>query len=547
MDITIEGNIVDLTGSEIYPGALKISNGRIAEIKRRTGPFSHYIIPPFVDAHVHIESSMLVPSEFARLAVRHGTVATVSDPHEIANVLGIAGVRFMLENSKTVPFKFHFGAPSCVPATPHETSGGRIGVEEIEDLFRTTTVNHLSEVMNFPGVINRDSEVMKKIETAKRHEKPVDGHAPGLRGDVLRRYISAGIGTDHESLSLEEAEEKIQAGMKVLIREGSAAKDLMMLLDLIDRYPDHCMFCTDDCHPDHLVNGPIRDMVRKAISSGIDKFKVLRAASLNPVTHYRLDVGLLRQGDPADFLIIDNLSDFNLLRTFINGQVVSEGGRSLIAQRPVSPVNNFDTAEKKLSDLTVKRDGEKMNLIVAEDGKITTGREVVTPKVIEGKVVSDTDRDILKIAVVNRYYDAPPSVAFVKGFGLRKGALAASVAHDSHNIIGVGASDRDLLRALNNVIKNRGGMAVVTDEYEKSIPLPVAGLMTDMDGLEVAVRYREVDRFAKELGSSLSAPFMTLSFMALTVIPSLKLSDRGLFDSANFRFIDLFDVEPPDR
>ncbi|NOY65435.1 MAG: adenine deaminase [Nitrospirae bacterium] len=540
--MSIEGNIVDVINSDIYPGIIEIRDGRIIKIRRTSSDYSHYIIPPFVDAHVHIESSMLVPSEFARVAVRHGTVATVSDPHEIANVLGISGVRFMLDNGKTVPFKFYFGAPSCVPATEHETSGGRIGAEEIEELFKTTEVNHLSEVMNFPGVINNDPDITGKIEIARRYGKPIDGHAPGLRGDALRKYISSGISTDHECLSLEEAEEKIQSGMKILIRQGSAAKDLMMLLELIDRYPDNCMFCTDDCHPDDLVKGPVREIVKNAIASGIDKFKVLRCVSVNPVKHYGLDVGLLQEGDYADLLIIDNFKDFNILKTVINGKIVSDGGRTLVEQIPVSPVNNFNIVEKRLSDFTVKKSGEKINLIIAEDKKIVTGRERVIPKVSDDYLTSDPERDILKIVVINRYHDAPAAVAFVKGFGLKKGAIASSVAHDSHNIIAVGVSDRDLLRAVNNIISNRGGMAVASDEYEECIPLPVAGLMATDDGFEVAERYHRIDSLAKALGASLSAPFMTLSFMALPVIPSLKLTDRGLFDSVNFRFISLFET-----
>jgi adenine deaminase len=540
--ISIEGNIVDVINADIYPGTIEIREGKIVNITRASGAYSHYIIPPFVDAHVHIESSMLVPSEFARVAVRHGTVATVSDPHEIGNVLGIAGVKFMLDNSKTVPFKFYFGAPSCVPATEHETSGGRIGAEEIEELFKTTEVNHLSEVMNFPGVINNDPDITGKIEIARKYGKAIDGHAPGLRGDALRKYISSGISTDHECLSLEEAEEKIQSGMKILIRQGSAAKDLMMLLELIDRYPDNCMFCTDDCHPDDLVKGPVREIVKKAIASGIDKFKVLRCVSVNPVKHYGLDVGLLQKGDYADLLIIDNFKDFNILKTVINGKMVSDGGRTLVEQIPVSPVNNFNIVEKRLSDFTVKKSGEKINLIIAEDKKIITGRERVIPKVSDDNLTSDPERDILKIVVINRYHDAPAAVAFVKGFGLKKGAIASSVAHDSHNIIAVGVSDRDLLRAVNNIIRNKGGMTVASDEYEECIPLPVAGLMATDDGFEVAERYHRIDSLAKDLGASLSAPFMTLSFMALPVIPSLKLTDRGLFDSVNFRFISLFET-----
>ncbi len=536
----ISGNIVDVPNATIYPGTLQIRDGRIVNIVKDRKGYDTFILPGLVDSHIHIESSMLVPSEFARLAVVHGTVAAVSDPHEIANVLGVDGVKYMIENGSTVPFKFYFGAPSCVPATPFETSGAAIEAEQIEELLRRDDIKYLSEMMNFPGVLSSDPGIMAKIKLAKKYGKPVDGHAPGLRGRRLEKYVAAGISTDHETLEKREALEKIKLGMKIMIREGSAAKDFDSFVGLLVDYADQCMFCSDDKHPDDLVRGHINDMVRRALRLGIDMMNVLTCACVNPVRHYELDVGLLQTGDLADFMEIDSFQDFNILRTFINGEVVAERGRPLLPRTAPRIVNSFRARKKEVSEFSVKKAGDRMEVIEAIDGQLFTNRLRAAPRVSDANVVSDTDRDLLKMVVVNRYEDAPPAVGFVKGFGLQRGAIASSVAHDSHNIIAVGVEDEAVCRAVNLIVEHQGGMAVVCDSEERILPLPVAGIMTDQDGFQVARRYSELDGLAKALGSRLQAPFMTLSFMALPVIPRLKLSDKGLFDAEKYSLIGLF-------
>lgn len=536
----LSGMIVDVVKGEIYPGTLVISGGRIADILPGSGG-GPYLVPGLVDSHIHIESSMLVPAEFGRMAVRHGTVATVSDPHEIANVMGMTGIDYMIESGSRTPFKFCFGASSCVPATAFETAGAQLGSIEVEELLRREGIGYLSEMMNFPGVLYGDRVVSEKLDLAKSAGKKIDGHAPGLRGGPLRKYIDAGITTDHETFEFEEGREKLSNGMKVLIREGSAARNFDALIGLLDEFPDSCMFCSDDRHPHDLVDGHIDGHVRRALKLGIGLMKVLRAASLNPVRHYGLQVGLLQKGDAADFIVIDNPDDFTVLQTWIGGRLVAEGGRTLLQHQPAGIINRFRTGKKTEADFRIKASGTRMNVIEAVDGQLMTRRLVEKTRSENGLAVEDVSRDILKIAVVNRYEDAPPSVGFVRGFGLRRGALAASVAHDSHNILAVGASDRDIAAAVNSVIEQKGGMAVADGGSAMVLPLPVAGLMSDGDGFEVARRYSEIDRAAKELGSPLGAPFMTLSFMALLVIPEIKLSDKGLFDARQFRFMPLFE------
>lgn len=540
---TISGNIVDVLNSESYPGTLKISNGRIVDLIRDHRRYDTFIIPGLIDAHVHIESSMLSPSEFARLAVIHGTVATVSDPHEIANVLGIDGVNYMIEDGQKVPFKFYFGAPSCVPATSFETAGAELGPDAVEELLKRDEIKFLSEVMNYPGVTHRDPEVMAKIALAKKYKKRIDGHAPGVKGDMLEKYVSAGIETDHETIGKDEALQKLKLGMKLHIREGSAARNFDTLSFAIDEYNDMSMLCSDDKHPDDLLLGQINELVKRALALGYDKMKVLKCACVNPVHHYGLDVGLLQKGDWADFLVIDNFEDFNILATYINGEKVAERGKTLLPRVSSDVVNYFNAQKKETSDFQIQKAGEIINVIEAIDGQVMTGRSRQTPRVEHGLAVSDTQRDILKIAVVNRYQDVPPAIGFVKNFGLKKGAIAASVAHDSHNVVAVGVSDEDICRAFNSVIENKGGLAVVHDNVVETLALPVAGLMSNEDGFEVAKAYAHLDGRAKALGATLKAPFMTLSFMALLVIPKLKLSDKGLFDGEQFGFVDLFEPE----
>jgi len=536
----VSGNIVDVLSRKIFPGTLEVQDGKILRISHHKGSHDCFIIPGFVDAHIHVESSMLVPSEFARIAVTHGTVATVSDPHEIANVLGSDGVRFMVKNGLQTPFKFFFGVPSCVPASPFETSGATIGPAAVEELILHDGMTFLGEVMNVPGVLTGDPGTMKKIEIARRLGNRVDGHAPGLRGDNLLNYVRAGMSTDHETGNREEGREKLSLGMKLIIREGSAARNMDGLAPLIREYPDLCMFCSDDKHPHDLVAGHMNDMVTKAIRSGIDALTALRCACLNPVQHYGLPVGLLQEGDPADFLVVDNLEDFKVVETYIDGTVVAQGGTSLLPHISVETINNFSARTKSVSDFIVRADGDGMRVIEAIDGELITGHSIVSPKIDNGSVISDTSEDILKIAVVNRYTDIPPAVGFIRRIGIKRGAIASSVAHDSHNIIAVGVDDASLCRAVNMIVEHRGGIALVDSSNEAILPLPVAGIMSNDDGWSVARRYAEMDRLAKNLGSPLHSPFMTLSFMALSVIPRLKLTDRGLFDGEQFAFVNLF-------
>ena len=536
----VSGNIVDVVNSRIYPGTVQIVNGRITDIREEPHPYKSYLVPGLVDAHIHIESSMLPPSEFARAAVIHGTVATVSDPHEIANVMGTAGVKYMVENAATVPVKFFFGAPSCVPASPFETSGATLGPEETEELLMWDQIHFLGEVMNVPAVLNEDPQMMRKIRIAQQYSKVIDGHAPGLRDKDLEKYIQAGISTDHECIDREEAREKIRLGMKVQIREGSAARNFEELIPLVEEYPESCMFCSDDKHPDGLVQGHINDLVTRALQHGIDIMKVLKAACVNPVLHYRLDVGLLRKQDPADFLVIDNLKDFRVLRTLIRGEIVAEAGNSFIPRIPPQVVNNFTIKEKAISDFALAAKKSNIRVIEVIEDQLITRKGTVVPKVADGYVVPDIERDILKIAVVNRYQNAPAAVAFIRNFGLKRGAIASSVAHDSHNIIAVGVTDREICRAVNAIIQNKGGISVAAGERETVLPLPIAGIMSNEEYVRVAEQYRTMDAMAKSLGSTLHAPFMTLSFMALPVIPHLKLSDKGLFDGDRFQFVDVF-------
>ena len=535
----IQGQITDIKNQRIFSGEITVENGRIISIVEKEHNVKNFILPGFIDAHIHIESSMLVPSEFAKLAVLHGTVATISDPHEIANVLGIAGVHYMIDNSKKVPFKFHFGAPSCVPATSYETAGAVIDSDGIKELLSSPDIYYLAEMMNYPGVLFDDSEVLQKIAWAKHFTKPVDGHAPGLRGEAVQKYIAAGITTDHECFTFEEAQEKLSLGMKVIIREGSAAKNFDALIDLLATNSENMMFCSDDKHPDDLILGHINTLCARAVAKGIDVFKVLRAACVNPVDHYKIDVGLLRENDPADFIVVEDLTNFKVLQTYINGELVSENGQSYIKNVAFEKPNNFNTELKTVTDFEVKSNALTIRVIEALEGQLITKEIHQKPLSQNGNLVSDVTNDILKMAVVNRYQNAKPAVAFIKNFGLKNGAIASSVAHDCHNIVVVGTSDEQICNAVNLIIKNKGGICAVSENQSKVLPLPVAGIISDQDGWETGRLYQEIDTMAKGLGSHLKAPFMTLSFMALLVIPDLKLSDKGLFSGNSFSFVDL--------
>jgi adenine deaminase len=547
-DHELIGQRVDIAARSIDPVRLSIVAGRIAAIDKLAPTAAHaelpFLLPGFVDAHVHVESSMLVPSEFARAAVVHGTVATVSDPHEIGNVLGVAGVNYMLENAARVPLKFCFGAPSCVPATKFETTGAAIGVAEVEQLLEDPRIGYLSEMMNFPGVLAGDADCLAKIAAAQNLNKPIDGHAPGLRGANAARYFATGITTDHECFTKEEALDKIAAGCKIAIREGSAARNFDALWSLLSEFPTKTMLCSDDKHPDELLEGHINRLVQRAVALGVDLFDALQAACVNPVEHYALEVGLLRVGDPADLIEVDSLETFGVLRTWIDGRLVAEGGITHIDRVEPEVVNHFLPRQVTTDELMVPAPpaDARLQVIEALDGQLITHCHVAAPPVSDGLVVSDPDQDLLKLVVVNRFGEAPVAIGFIKNFGLRHGAMASSVAHDSHNVIAVGVSDEDLTAAINAVMEAQGGLSAVdTAAAERWVlPLPVAGLMATGTCAEVAARYQQLDSAVKRWGSTLRAPYMTLSFMALLVIPDLKLSDRGLFDGTRFEFVPLF-------
>lgn len=536
----IQGNIVDIKNKRIFKGEITVKNDRIVAITEKEHAVTNYIIPGFIDAHIHIESSMLVPSEFAKIAVKHGTVATVSDPHEIANVCGLAGVNFMIENGKKVPFKFNFGAPSCVPATSFETAGAVINSNDIAQLLQNPDIKYLTEMMNYPGVIFNDEEVHKKLRLAKQYNKPIDGHAPGVTGTDLDAYIAAGITTDHECFTYNEGLEKLQKGMKLLIREGSAAKNFEDLIELLPKHFENIMFCSDDKHPDDLMLGHMNQLCARAIAKNINVFKVLQAACVNPVKHYGLEVGLLQEGDLADFIVVEDLVHFKTLQTYINGALVFDKGVSKIDSVRFNTINNFDCKPKNVTDFKVEATSKNIRVIEALEGQLVTNVSIETAKVVNGNVVSNIENDILKITVVNRYKNSVPAIAFIKNFGLKTGAIASSVGHDSHNIIAVGTSDEAICKAVNLIIENKGGICAVSPSKEHILPLPIAGIISNKPVEDVAKAYQDIDAVAKQLGSKLHAPYMTLSFMALLVIPSLKLSDKGLFNGTTFKFTSLF-------
>lgn len=535
---TIKGIITDPIQRKQFKGELVIENGKIKEINQLDDVPDQHILPPLVDSHIHIESSMLIPSEFAKLAVRHGTVATVSDPHEIANVCGIEGVEYMIENGNKVPLKFYFGAPSCVPATPFETAGAVLDVEAVEKLLERDEIHYLSEMMNWPGVLNDDPDVLAKIEAARERGKPVDGHAPGLTGERAKKYASAGISTDHECFTKEEALDKIKAGMLIAIREGSAAKNYDALIELMADYPEKIMFCSDDKHPDDLIRGHMNEIVARTLKLGYSLFDTLHASSVLPVQHYNLNVGLLQPGDPADFIIVDSPETMNVQQTWIDGKTVFRDGSVLFPDVNSTVINRFEPYHVDPEDFKLYSDKTDQQIIVAQDGQLITQRETVTLPSEGGEILAAPERDILKIAVVNRYDKQPPAVGFIKNFGLKNGAIASSVAHDSHNIVAVGSSDEAICEAVNLVMESRGGISAVHGDHQDVLPLPVGGIMSNDSGEVVARGYERLSKISREMGSTLKAPFMLISFMALLVIPSLKMSDKGLFDGEDFVFVE---------
>ncbi len=538
--ITLSGNLVDVVNRRIFIGEITISGGKIENIVAVSHADPVFILPGLIDAHVHVESSMLVPSEFAQAAVIHGTVGVVSDPHEIANVLGKAGVRFMINNGQRVPFRFWFGAPSCVPATRFETAGAILDSTDVEEMLDWPEVRYLSEMMNFPGVIFHDPEVMAKINSAIKRNKVIDGHCPGLQGEELKKYFAAGISTDHECVTLAEAREKAAMGMKILIREGSAVKNFNDIIPLLNEFPELVMFCSDDKHPDDLLTGHINHLIARAIREGFNIIDTIRACTLNPIKHYGLDSGLLQAGDPADLTIVDSLETMNVRETWIKGVKVAESGRSLIKPVEVMAVNRFIASKVSAADFKLYATGKEANVIEVVDQQIITKRLIAPVTTIDSQVVSDVESDVLKIAVINRYHASRPSIGLIKGIGLKIGAMAGTIAHDSHNIIVVGTDDESMCMAVNKLIEIGGGIAVSDRTNVYGLPLPVAGLMSIESASEVAQRYKWLDSKVKEMGSPLASPLMTLSFMALLVIPELKLSDKGLFDGTKFEFVPLF-------
>ena len=537
---TIQGQYVDILDKRIYPAILCIEDGRIVSIIECDEAPNQFILPGFIDSHVHIESSMLVPSSFARLAVVHGTIGTISDPHEIANVCGLEGVQYMIDNGKKVPFHFFFGAPSCVPATEFETAGAVIDSTDIAKLLASPDIYYLSEMMNFPGILHQDPVVMQKIKAAHAIGKPIDGHAPGLMGDLAKQYIAAGISTDHECFTIEEAVDKLSFGMHILIREGSAAKNFEALYELIDDHPKKVMLCSDDKHPDSLLEGHINQLCARAVAKGINIFNVLRAACINPVIHYQLPTGFARVNDPANFILVENLQYFKVIETYIDGQLVAKDGHSLIEPVQAKTINQFNAHPISLSDLQLpvaaypSKDG-LVPVIHAIDGQLITNLVWAKPTIIDNKIVADIEKDILKVVVYNRYHAATPKIGLIQSFGFKSGAIASTVAHDSHNIIAVGVDDESILKAINLVVHEKGGISCVQGNLSKVIGLPVAGLMSTEDPYQVAGDYIEIDKMAKSLGTQLGSPFMTLSFMALLVIPHIKMSDLGLFDGDQFK------------
>lgn len=540
---SISGQIVDVINKTIIKGIVQVEGDKIIRIIPTDDVENQFIVPGLIDAHIHIESSMMLPSEFARYSVTHGTVACVCDPHEIANVSGVDGIDYMINNARQSPMKFYFGAPSCVPSTAFETAGAILDATAVEKLLKRDDIYFLAEMMNYPGVIHKNKEVHSKLLAAQTIGKPVDGHAPGLMGDDLKAYAAGGITTDHECMTLAEAKEKMALGMKVLIREGSAAKNFDDLLPLMTDYAENIMFCSDDKHPDDLIkNGHIDALVRRAVAKGYDVIDILRVCSLNPVHHYKLDIGLLQVNDYADFVIVDNLSDFEIKATYIRGEKVAEDGLPCYPRfEPIEIINHFNARKITEDQLMVQSTGEYLKVILVDDGQLLTQSMLCQPKIENDNVVSDIENDILKLVVYNRYQPSTPSVAFIKNIGLKRGALASTVSHDSHNIVAVGTTDAEITMAINKIIDSKGGILASEGDRTSLLSLPVGGLMSEREGALIAKKYEEVDAMAKELGSTLRAPFMTVAFMSLLVIPELKLGDVGLFDGKLFAFTDLME------
>ncbi|WP_296892704.1 adenine deaminase [uncultured Methanobrevibacter sp.] len=562
--------ILDVVTDSIYPARIAIEDGIFKQVtpvtinEETSVDVPGIMLPGFIDSHIHIESCMITPAQFAKIAVRHGTTSVVCDPHEIANVLGIDGIEAMIENAKKVPFNFYFAAPSCVPATPFETSGATLDSSAIEYLLKKDEVVALAEMMNFPGVISGDEEVLRKLELARKYEKPIDGHAPLLSGKDLDKYLEQGISTDHECTNVVEAIEKKIKGMRIMVRDGSSAKNMEGLFNMdegkkmvenSERFsliyrdvfekklfsPVFDFIVSDDKHPDELVKGHLNLSIKKAISLGIDPFKAISMVTINPAYHYALDAGIIVEGARADFIVVDSLHDLNVLKTYVGGECVFDGKNVLFDAPEMKSHNSINASKKTAADFDMHYDGDEceVNVIECFDGNLLTRKATAKLSVEDGIVQSDTSQDVLKIAVVERYGGNTVANAFIKGFGLKKGAMASSVAHDSHNIIVVGCDSEAMARAVNRVIDDGGGISVVCDDFTDSLPLPIAGLMSNEDAFDVAGKWGELYEKTVDWGCTLKFPFMTMAFMALLVLPSIKISDKGLFDGDSFEFMNV--------
>jgi adenine deaminase len=541
----IEGNLVDVVREAVFPARIETSHGIITLIERVDKEFRDFLVPGLIDAHIHIESSLLSPSRFAEAAVPHGTTAVIADPHEIANVLGLEGIDYMVRDAAAVPLRFYFTAPSCVPATPFETSGAVLGPREVEKLLERDNFIALGELMNYPGAIRGDPDVIAKIDVARRLRKPVDGHCPLLSGEPLRAYVGLGISTDHECTTAAEALEKHALGMRVMVREGSVSKDLEALAPFAR---DHeFLLVSDDLLLPDLLRGHLDRSLAAAVSLGIDPFRALRAATINPARHYGLPLGLLEAGRMADIVRVADLGSFRILEVYIGGRRAAGQGRPTFVARPEPLPGRLSVRERSPRDFAVRASGPsaKVRSIGLVKDSLLTQSLKATLSVEDGLVMPDADRDILRIAVVNRYRDAPVANGFVTGFGLKDGAIAGSVAHDSHNIIAVGAGAGDVADAVNRVIREGGGFSACASGRGAILPLPVAGLMSAEPAAAVGETLDRLHAMAEAQGSTIPRPFMAMSFLSLLVIPSLKIGDRGLFDVDAFRFVEA--VLPPEE
>jgi len=535
--ILLRGNILNVFTGDIYPAEIIIEDGIIKMVRKIKADFDGILLPGFIDSHTHIESSLMTPSSFAEATIPHGTTAVISDPHEIANVMGLEGIDFMIDDSKRVPLKFFFTAPSCVPATEFETAGAKIGINEIRTLLERDDIVALGEMMDFPGVISENPEVIKKIEVAREACKPIDGHAPLLSGDDLCKYVEKGISTDHESVYAEEAREKKELGMKIMIREGSSAKNLQ---DLASMGGDFLV--SDDIEPRDLIEGHMNAILRKAVEYGIDEVEAVRMVTINPADHYSLDFGAIAPGRSADIVLVDNLKNFTVKKVFIDGRLVAKDGKRLFKIRgeertPLQGKIRIKDLEPSRLEIQAPGNKARVRIINVFDGQIITSESAQELPSIDGIIQPLPEDDILKASVIDRYGHGNIGNGFVKGFGIQEGALASTVAHDSHNLIVVGTSTDYMMEAI-DVLKGVGGLvAVAPDEYIH-LKLPVAGLMSHERVNILAYKARQLNDFVADMGSSLSNPFMTMSFLSLLVIPRLRLSDKGLFNVEERCFVD---------